>query len=689
MALRGNLKDFSLPDVFQLVTFSKKTGVLRIRRADGAEGSVWFRDGDVFFAQSNWHGEPLGERLVHANRITPSALSKALNMRADEPDGGRRLGEILVEEGYITDKVLEAFVQEQIQDTIFDLMRWDEGDFDFELLPDVVDEDIGLSVSIENVIMEGSRRLEEWTRIKKKIPSMDIVFKMATAPGEGTFEISLKPIEWNLLLLVDGTRSVSQLARETNRTDFEVARIMYGLFSAGLLEVASDEEIEQLRAERVERESVLAEIRAEEAKAVKAATDEALAREAALDAEAKTRIEASEVTEEAAAVAEADERSEPEVPEFLSAGFGDTEATPEDMAVFEQMMGAVLETPVEPVAAEKQLDQPAELAVPEQTVPVTEPEIPEPEQPESEELSVADDATDALSPPVEDVVVPESGEVADSVELDVGAQMVEEPMSGRVDFEADLMALGLGELPGADLLTPAGQETAPDSAPVESELVAEQGEPEAIGQDIVDLEAPVELEAFLKDLEVEKTDAPSAEQPAAEEPAILELPEQPDIDMVDLSDMILDTGEPVGDAQAIDSEETDVVASEEAGLSLAAETPDLSDILSSLEEEPGLGETEIVQTPDLEGDIAEAQAPSSGVISTDAYLADISPDGFGVGLSTGLGDELSALTGASGRSRPTASVRRIPESGQSVELKRDVTVNKDLVLKIIEGIKNL
>ena len=50
MALRGNLKDFSLPDVFQLVTFSRKTGVLRIKRADGAEGSVWFRDGDVFFA---------------------------------------------------------------------------------------------------------------------------------------------------------------------------------------------------------------------------------------------------------------------------------------------------------------------------------------------------------------------------------------------------------------------------------------------------------------------------------------------------------------------------------------------------------------------------------------------------------------------------------------------------------------
>src|SRR5450759_2946519 len=262
MALRGNLRDFSLPDVFQLVTLSRKTGVLRIRRSD-AEGSVWFRDGEVFFAQSNWHHEPLGTRMVSAGKIAPSGLARALEVQKAEPsEDGRRLGQILVDEGYVTEKVLEAFVQEQIQDTIFDLFRWDEGDFDFEPLPEFpVEEDIGLSVSIENIVMEGSRRLEEWNRIKKKIPSMDLVFKMATAPGEGTFDISLKPAEWNLLLKTDGTRSVAQLARETGHTDFEVARVVYGLFSAGLLEVASDEEVERLRAERAKLEEKLAAMR--------------------------------------------------------------------------------------------------------------------------------------------------------------------------------------------------------------------------------------------------------------------------------------------------------------------------------------------------------------------------------------------------------------------------------------------
>jgi hypothetical protein len=347
MALRGNLRDFSLPDVFQLVTLSGKSGVLRIKRAD-AEGSVWFRDGEVFFAQSDWHREALGTRLVAAGKITPSALTKALDLQKAEPPGGRRLGQILVDEGYLTDKVLEAFVQEQIQDTIFDLFRWDEGDFDFESAEAAPEEDIGLSVSIENIVMEGSRRLEEWTRIKKKIPSMGIVFKMATAPGEGTFDISLKPVEWHLLLKIDGTRTVAELARELTRTDFEVARIIYGLFSAGLLEVASDEEVERLRAERTEMEAVNA---AEDARRAKAAPVAAKAPEPA-----EAPVEAAEhVVEE---------------PAFLS---GERAApSPDDMAMFEQMMGAVLEAP--PVEAPPEPEPAVEPEVAVEPEPALEPE---------------------------------------------------------------------------------------------------------------------------------------------------------------------------------------------------------------------------------------------------------------------------------------------------------------------------
>jgi len=240
MALQGNLRDFALPDVFRLVSLSGKTGVLRLHR-DDAEGSVWFRGGDVFFAQSDRRRQLLGQRLVTSGRISSSALAQAVAARSVEPEGGRRLGEILVDSGEITAAVLGAFVQERIQDTIFDLFAWDEGEFAFELLAvPPVEQDIGLSVSIENIVMEGARRVEEWTGAHGAPPA-GVVFRMASAPAEGTIDIELKPSEWRVLLLVDGIRAVRDIARDAQVAEVEVARTLRGLLDAGLIEVVEAE----------------------------------------------------------------------------------------------------------------------------------------------------------------------------------------------------------------------------------------------------------------------------------------------------------------------------------------------------------------------------------------------------------------------------------------------------------------
>lgn len=603
MALRGNLKDFSLPDVFQLVQLSKKTGVLRIKRAD-AEGSIWFRDGEVFFAQSDWNREPLGQRLVNAGRITPSALAKAIEVRSREPEGGRRLGQILVDEGYITQPVLEAFVQEQIQDTIFDLMRWDEGEFDFEILPEVVEEDIGLSVSIENIVMEGSRRIEEWNRIKKKVPSMDMVFKMATAPGEGTFEISLKPTEWNLLLLTDGTRTVGELARDLGKTDFEVARIIYGLFSAGLLEVASDEEVERLRAERAEREARRA-ARAEAAPAP-APTAPAAAPEAPAPAVAEAPAPA---VAEAVPLSVAEVPQAPaEEPEFLSAPKAAPSA--DDMAVFEQMMGAVLKPQPE-----------AHPAAP----PVPEAPAPAPPVPEAEEPVAVQEPPAVPEPPVEAEAVLES----------------ETPEVGPIS------AAELSEIPVAPVLEAVPHEPA---APVEATGPAA---PSFVPTG--DLEKDL-LALGLGELPAEEAVVtPPAETPA-QAGAVVE--EQPQVEVVPEPEVREPIGVQEGAPPAVEQVSTDAA---------------LSDLLRSLggEEEPPAAE--------------EREAPK--VISTDAYLAEFETD---VSLTSALTDEITALTGGgSARPRPTTTVTKLPEPGEQPAIHRDKLVDRDLVLKIIDGIEKL
>jgi hypothetical protein len=656
MALRGNLKDFSLPDVFQLVTFSRKTGVLRIVRHDQVEGSVWFREGEVFFASSNWHSDPLGLRLVNAQRITPQALNKALEIRRREGAEGRRLGQILIDEGYITDEVLEAFVSEQIQDTIFDLMRWDDGDFDFEAMPEVVDEDIGLTVSIENVVMEGSRRLEEWSRIKKKIPSTDVVFKMATAPGEGTFEISLKPIEWQSLLLIDGTRSIADLAIETRRTDFEVARIVYGLFSAGLLEFATEDEIKRNRAERDKREAKLAVIEAEKDR----------------DEQAKQ-----------AATAPALEAERVEDPEFLAGGA--SAPTLEDQAALDEFMGAVLSVPSEARTSQAPVES-QEPATP--YVPAEEPAfiaigraVPAEDHldsvPTVEELLgihpvSAGHEAEELEPEFEPEPEPDL-----VLELEPEPESQPEPVAAeplKVDFERELRALGLGELP-SDLLEPMGG--AAPVVPAAEPVVDAETESERPGFGEI-TELPGLLDAPALEIPEPEVEPPVAE-PMSEIPAWVE--DSPPIEAQEAEEptLVFESAEP-------DPE----VLSEAAALAgTPEEAMDFSALIESLDIDADDTESRAVKSgfdEDLLRD--EANALAGGVISTDAYLEDIGIEELD--FSGGLTDELSALTGAQRRTsqRPQASVKPIPE-GRSGVLHRDARVDKETLLKIIDGIKKL
>ncbi len=237
MALEGNLKDFSLADMFRLLASGRKSGTLYLERPD-AQGKVCFKKGRVFFASSNWHRESLGRRLVKSGVISEKQLRQALGLQKiqKKEKANRRLGQILVDEGYLDSKVLENFIQEQINDTLFDLFRWEDGQLRFEGEEMCEDEDIGISVSVENIIMESSRRLELWGRIRQKIPSLETTFIMASAPGDKSMEIHLKPREWMLLCYLHGGRTVNELVELTGYNDFETAKILYGMYSAGLIE---------------------------------------------------------------------------------------------------------------------------------------------------------------------------------------------------------------------------------------------------------------------------------------------------------------------------------------------------------------------------------------------------------------------------------------------------------------------
>ena len=244
--LEGTLESFALPDIFQLLAFTKKTGTLRLRRGSG-QGRVLFEDGQVVFAGSSSDRLALGRRLVGAGLLSTDGLRQALEQqrRVREAGEGTRIGRILVELGEIDEDTLETFVREQIQDAIFDLMRWPDGSFSFdERSGEDGAEPIKLTVSVENLIMEGSRRIEEWEQVRRKIPDVDAVVAMApiAAVHDDAVNVSLQPDEWRLLTVVDGRRTVGELVDLFGQGEFHLCRILYGMIGAGLLVVQTPEE---------------------------------------------------------------------------------------------------------------------------------------------------------------------------------------------------------------------------------------------------------------------------------------------------------------------------------------------------------------------------------------------------------------------------------------------------------------
>ncbi len=117
MALKGSLKDFSIPDLFQLLNFGKKNGTLNLTRGK-ARGYICFRNGEVFFATTNWKRQALGLKLLNAGIVNKAQLDEALELQKSNARG-QRLGQLLIRLEYITKEQLEVFVEEQIQDAVF------------------------------------------------------------------------------------------------------------------------------------------------------------------------------------------------------------------------------------------------------------------------------------------------------------------------------------------------------------------------------------------------------------------------------------------------------------------------------------------------------------------------------------------------------------------------------------------
>src|SRR5919204_2996839 len=236
MAIEGPLRELGIHDVFQLLDLSRKTGALRVTsELRHNEGTIYFDNGVVVSAEIRSNPHPLGALLLRTGKITEADLERARDMQQRQGDK-RRLGEILVALGVITQREVERQIRFQIEEVVFEVMSWNEGYFSFNEEPETkVPTEVSVRIPVEALLMEGARRIDEWSRIESRIPHVGVLPSLAPPPEGGGGELDLLPPEWEVLALIDGQRSVRGLATELGRSDFEVAKTLFGLESAGVI----------------------------------------------------------------------------------------------------------------------------------------------------------------------------------------------------------------------------------------------------------------------------------------------------------------------------------------------------------------------------------------------------------------------------------------------------------------------
>jgi hypothetical protein len=222
----GDLSAFPIADFIAFVHQSRLSGVLTVG-AGGAERSVAFHEGEVRSAQSSAPGERVGEVAVRLGYATEAQIAEATA-------SGKPIGKVLVDRGVLTPSDLYKCLHEQVVAVFHALLLSRSGTFA------LVDEDperpaAPLSVSTQSLLMDGIRRIDELSLFAARIPGRDAFLRRRDPPRPMT----LRPTENAMLALVDGRRTVAEIATVAHLNEFDATKILFHLAEAGYVEVVA------------------------------------------------------------------------------------------------------------------------------------------------------------------------------------------------------------------------------------------------------------------------------------------------------------------------------------------------------------------------------------------------------------------------------------------------------------------
>ncbi len=250
MALKGNLRDFSTTQLLNLIHLARKTGALTVQVQPGVT-TLFFREGKLVYAKTSGRDGHLASVLARAGKLSDE---QARVIRShSEGHGDKELGMFLVGRGHITQPDIVNSLRTDVLDSVYGLFTWSDGLFQFEPNQLPPEDAITVPIDLENIILEGSRRLKEWERLQDELPNLDVALKFTDRPQAQLRNINLNVEEWRVISYINPRNSIRQIAQRIGMDDFQIRKIVYGLQQAGLVEVLEAEPSRELPPTAMER----------------------------------------------------------------------------------------------------------------------------------------------------------------------------------------------------------------------------------------------------------------------------------------------------------------------------------------------------------------------------------------------------------------------------------------------------
>ena len=219
---RGDLRQTALPEMLAIIHQARVAGVIEAVLGDVTK-RIFLENGYVVHASSSDLADSLGGYLRRVGRLSEGDFRAAMAKRAS---GGRRLGELLIEQGTLAPAQVFQAIREHVEAIVWSLFAWEEGDVTFKIGAIDARELVRIQIPLRQVIVQGVKRAANAKSLVTRMGGKETLFG-PSYKLEDLIDIALDAEEYRLLAMVDGKRSLYELATKGPLAPPENARLLY------------------------------------------------------------------------------------------------------------------------------------------------------------------------------------------------------------------------------------------------------------------------------------------------------------------------------------------------------------------------------------------------------------------------------------------------------------------------------